>query len=329
MESGWESLQRIPSLNWWIFPVVYHKKNNVLFSVNQNYGLLKYSFLKNKWNEYNTSKLPASFIDTDSIRSLAIDSENNKIYICNKDKSIATLSLSADKECKSKWNIMSNVSENRLCGAKGIVINGQYHVIGGSGNDSHLVFNPETNKFDIYFDDFPVFPIVNVVRIKNKLLILENTSLQEYDAINETWGDELSVALPNLGDHGFESTVVYKEKYVLLFGRGEARDIWIYSVQDQKFTKSTVKCPSAKKPYNYNKYVHQQTFAVHNKQNDELAMFGFVRREWKLSGIEVDYIFPPYYLLKVMQTFYWNECVHLFNAWNGKHWRVDIFDILD
>ena len=240
----------------------------------------------------------------------------------SKGQSIATLSLSTEFKRKSKWNMMNDVTEYSLGGSKGIVIDGRYHVIGGWRNHRHLVFNPQSHKLDTLhdFDGYiGMGNIARILRMKNKLFVCDTVNMHEYDIGNDKW-KKMDVTMPNFGRGGFEATVAFKKEYILLFDRGESHGIWIYSVHDKKLTKSKLKCPGS--------YSHLQAFSIHNKEDDELAVFGFVRRQWKLSEI-ADYLFPPYYLLKLMHGFYWNECVHLIGQYDGKHWRIDIFDILD
>ena len=59
-----------------------------------------------------------------------------------------TLEIRDDK--KTKWQMIKNVLNHNLGSwPRGIIINGQYHII---GNNKHLVLNTKTNEFDVLHD---------------------------------------------------------------------------------------------------------------------------------------------------------------------------------
>ena len=94
-------------------------------------------------------------------------------------------------------------------------------------------------------------------------------------------------------------------------------DIWIYSVGDKTFHRSNIICAMTGP---------SETFTINDKKNDEMTVFGYVRNEWKLSDIS-DQLFPPRYLIKMIQTYFLNEYVHLIDIFSG-HWKCDVFDIM-
>ena len=69
-----------------------------------------------------------------------------------------------------------------------------------------------------------------------------------------------------------------------------------------------------------------KVFTMNNKDKDKMTMFAFVRDTWKRMSIN-DSLYPPHYLIKLMSRYYLNEFVHLFDR-EGKHWKVDVFDII-
>ena len=95
----------------------------------------------------------------------------------------------------------------------------------------------------------------------------------------------------------FGCTIAVNDKYVLIFGGWQGcsfytDDIWVYSVKNKTFRKSSINCPEKGR---------YQAFTVNDKQKDETAVFGFIRNEWKLLEIP-DHLFPPHYL---MGAFIW------------------------
>ena len=71
-----------------------------------------------------------------------------------------------------------------------------------------------------------------------------------------------------------------------------------------------------------------QAITIQNKNRDTLTTFGFVRRKWKESKIS-DHLFPPHYLISIICGYYLIQFVHLFNAANGEHYKINVFDIID
>ena len=108
---------------------------------------------------------------------------------------------------------------------------------------------------------------------------------------------------------------------VVLFGgendNGRHDDIYLYSVRDQTFETSKIKCPTSG---------DYQAFAIHDGKKDEVTTFGYVRDQWKESMID-NHLFPPQYLIKMICGYYWNEWIHLFRIRTCDHHRVDVFDL--
>ena len=99
----------------------------------------------------------------------------------------------------------------------------------------------------------------------------------------------------------------------------DVNDIYVYSIQDQEISKSGVKTPWTGKCV---------CFAMNNEQRNELAVFGYVRQQWKISEID-EHLFPPHYIIKIIDRFYLQQYIHLIKPNNGKHSRIDVFDIIN
>lgn len=61
------------------------------------------------------------------------------------------LQIKTDNDKKTKWEIINDVFEDIGFGSQGIIINHQYHVIGGD-QCKHLSFNKVSNKLDVLHD---------------------------------------------------------------------------------------------------------------------------------------------------------------------------------
>ena len=130
--------------------------------------------------------------------------------------------------------------------------------------------------------------------------------------------DEIKIKLPARMS-SFGCTSILNEQYVVLFGGDPYYDeIFIFSTKDEKFIKSNVKCPG-KGGY--------RAFTINNKSKNELSVHGFVRDTWKLSEIS-DHLYPPQYLIMIINKYYWNEWVHVIEIYTGKHFKIDTLDIL-
>ena len=86
-------------------------------------------------------------------------------------------------------------------------------------------------------------------------------------------------------------------------------DVWIFSVRDKTFHRSNIRCPMKGR---------YKAFTVSDRTNDEMTVFGYIRKEWKSSDI-CHHLFPPRYLIKMIHTYFLNEDVHLIDIYSGDH----------
>ena len=93
----------------------------------------------------------------------------------------------------------------------------------------------------------------------------------------------------------------------------------MYSVDDERFETSKIKCP-AKADY--------QAVVVNDRKQDDMITFGYVRDKWRDCGMNY-HLFPPQYLIKIICGYYWNEWIHLFRNDNGDHHKIDVFRLFD
>ena len=117
---------------------------------------------------------------------------------------------------------------------------------------------------------------------------------------------------------------VLDHQYVLLFGGSNENginqgDIYVYSILDQMIAISNTKCPEKE---------YYEAIAINDKVKDSLTTFGYVRWQWGECGIN-DLLFLPEYLIRIICGYYLNEWVHLFGHKTGKHYKIDVFDIIN
>ena len=180
----------------------------------------------------------------------------------------------------------------------------------------HIEYNAEAKLLHVLHDFDDMADVLGwktgnigdygLAQLNNKLMIYGGCSytiakrlmdqICEYDVVRNAW-NALRIAMPE-HLYNFGCTSAIRNQYVLIFGgmslRDRIDDIWIYSVKDQIFIKSKVKCPTKNAC---------QALAINDARSDELTVFGFILNTWKTSEIN-NLIFPPRYLIKLNNKFY-------------------------
>ena len=327
-ETGWIQLARFQASTE--FSVLYDTKRNIFYVINEKQELFHYSFTTNAWIKHTiTSTIDASF---DGIRyhAMALDEDQNKIYIHHGvNDSIAILSLND----KNKYKLETITGLDDIChgdGSKGIMINGEFHSIGGEPVQ-HIKYDPITKTADLLhvlsetLNDSMCIDH-RIIRVKNKILMFGGwneydcfTGIMQYDIAKNEWTKLKSIKMP-YAVREFGCTVILNEQFVVLFGGESALgdwsdDVFIYSVQNQTFQKSKIKCPDK---------AEFQAFTINDKVKDDITTFGFIRSRWIQCGMN-NYSFPPQYLIRIICSYYCNEWIHLFAKNDGgHHWNIDV-----
>eukprot|EP01084_Bolivina_argentea_P051793 95254_1 len=181
--------------------------------------------------------------------------------------------------------------------SKSIVINNNLHIIGGTNNNQHLVYSTKYKQFiPIYtFKDYPAGFRGQITHIKsqNILLLFIETSetIYRYNIETYKWST-LPTKMP-IKRAEYVVTSVLNEQFVLIFGGTKCiknqsswrwpvcHDIWIFSLRDESFSISLVKCP--KQDINYK--VFSTAIALKHEYHDELIISGYVQIEWTRLNI--------------------------------------------
>ena len=232
-------------------------------------------------------------------------------------------------------------------GAKAIIINDEFHLIGGYRNNHHWKWNG--NKFIILHDlekEMNWNSVGNHRIIQNGEIIYSfggeifhhvaytafSNDIYMFDIKQNVW-TKMDVKLPEKKAHVGCISVLNGQYLLLLGGMSKAQkeskrpckyddEIWILNVKDKTFKESNVKCPSKGTP-------EAVSFSEWNK--DKLTVSGYVRSEWKIAKL-CDHLFPHQYLMKMICTYYRQEFVHLFYVHPYKekrHYKISVFDILN
>ena len=329
---NWIPLAAVGGKAKFAFVAVFDRKHNSLFAIHNRKGLIQYSFDKNSWIKHTgTPSFKIANLSLKYKHAIGFNCEQQKIYMNHKSGSIAILTVGSDN--KSQFGIVNKLPHlGTGRGSTGIMVGNDLHIIGGANNNKHLKYDTNTQTLHVLHHLSHIMGISNVyghqlVQAGNKILMLGGEDINsnplnamfEYNIAENKWR-RLKHKLPKPLET-FGCTLILNGQFVAIFGGyyyGDQDDIFIYSVHDEIFKKSKLKCP-IKECY--------QAFAVIDRKKDELATLGFVRCKWGECGIK-DFLYPPEYLIRIMYRYYWNEYIHLLDPPNGGHHKIDVFALL-
>ena len=291
------------------------------------------------WETHKVPKL-SNFCGTkiDKI-CLAINGRENILYILNQQGAVAILKLNQQMK-PLEWDIKIKLSKSsRIRTLNSIVVDNTIHIINmNDDNIEHIVYNCKNNNFVVLNNNLK--HILNATQIEGAQLIsasnnailmiggFQITEFHEYNFINEKWL-KLKIKIPH-PMYNFGCTTIINNQYIAIFGGCKKREddhlnwyytneIWIYSVYDKTFKKSNVKCP---------KQDEYKAFTVNNKKRDEIITFGFIRDQWRQCSLNIQ-LLPPNYLIRLINSYYLNEWIHLFTNYRRKsHWMIDSFKLV-
>ncbi|MCP4990088.1 MAG: hypothetical protein GY928_29805, partial [Colwellia sp.] len=290
MSAQWEDVADLgQNRKYWI-PSGINKDNYICItdSGQSQIAIHKYDVETNEWREMYHQ------IDDYKYASTALDIKNQIIYtvVFNKVKQIdlnnnTLLTHNVENDHGIKWH------------SKIIVLNNSLYVLGGDEN-SILKWDSNKKIWTKVTDMFNEGKLANfgLVYLKktNSLLLFggfdytnnqDSDSILEFELSTNKW-NKLSVTLPKKMDSA-HCLMAMNNKYVLIFGgydndgNGWSDNIFIFCIKNKTIKKSNIKCPS--------KGIFSGV-TVGDKEKDKKAVFGYVRKEWKLCEIS-DHCFPP------------------------------------
>ena len=227
-----------------------------------------------------------------------------------------------------------------------LFINDKYHVIGGSDNRYHLVWND--NNFMNQFDVKHTFKCVKgifhhrIIHVKSKNILLLFGGcdlLYMYDSGNCRYLDEIyryfidddkwellnDIKLPQKM-HSFGCVMTSDEKYIILFG-GEVKrssyssddqyidTIYVMDTDTMKIKLSNIKCPSKSKYHG---------ILMGDKIFDELLVSGFLRQQTKSNNATI-----PDEVMNLIVMWFSIDWIHLLQNKTSGHWKIAVHDIIN
>ena len=216
----------------------------------------------------------------------------------------------------------------------GIIIKDEFHIVGGWMTNNHIKYNRNTQKCEVLHDlgalNWDYIQLPGSTKIGNKCLLFGgsndyecNDTIYEYDVVNNAWS-QLPSRIPEALTAPSCISVLNEQLIILIGGSDVHGDvfsdrIYIYSVGKGTFKLSPITCPD-KSCY--------QAITTNDKHKDQLTTFGYIRGLWSDSGID-NHLFPPEYLIRIICGYYLNEWAHLFDCKTGKHYKINVFDIIN
>ena len=303
-------------------------ERNILYKITKNGVKIYSNDDSNTWIDHHVfnSVLPSSFM----CGRFAVGA-GDVIYVSDGNKDMKILKM---EDNGTKFEEITDTLHTGT-GVRAIMIRNDLHVIGGWDNHKHLKGNRKSNKWEILHErivgmDCNCVGYHGLVKIKNRIMMLggygydrgHTDKMYEYNILTDEWSKS-DIKLPSKLCR-FGCVSVIDDQYVIICGgetkgRGNVDDIWIYDVKHKTFRKSNIKCP---KKDGYRAYV------MNHKNINQMAVVGYVRREWRTSQID-EYLFPPKYLVRIMTKYCLKEELHLFDECNtSTHWKIDVFDII-
>ena len=211
----------------------------------------------------------------------------------------------------------------------GIILQGEFHVIGGDGRYYHLKWDDNDRKFKKLHDlgKYGNIIIKDAIKIsKNKLWIIGydkgyNFIIREYLNDTDTWKHKIWLRQDPLLSKNNELTSklccvsVYNDALLIIFGnQGWDDGIHIVDIKQRTFRESAIKLPSiCSKMY---------SSSTRDKKKDEILVYGYCRQIEK--GIII-----PYALKQLITCWMVREFIQIICGQRGDvSWKVNVDDIL-
>ena len=210
----------------------------------------------------------------------------------------------------------------------GIILQGEFHVIGGDGRYYHLKWDDNDRKFKKLHDlgKYGNIIIKDAIKIsKNKLWIIGydkgyNFIIREYLNDTDTWKHKIWLRQDPLLSKNNELTSklccvsVYNDALLIIFGnQGWDDGIHIVDIKQRTFRESAIKLPSI-----CSKMYSSSTF---DKKKNEMLVCGYCKQDI--------HVIVPYCLKQLIANWMVIEFIQIICGQGGDvSWRVNVDDIL-
>lgn len=218
-------------------------------------------------------------------------------------------------------------------GADIIPINKQLHIIMGSCNSCHFIYDIEKSKCEINhtFKNIPPThepPKHSTVYFRKRksilLFIKENktlSSIYEYSLKNQKW-NKWDISLSNKLD--FANVIkTSDEKYCFIMDINN--DIKILDMRTRKMLSSKVSLPRDEFKLRSNSWdsTYIRAILMADPKQNELLTSGFIKKCYKSKQFK-NVMVLPYYLVKMLSEWTIIEYIHLIDNYGSQHWKIDV-----
>eukprot|EP01084_Bolivina_argentea_P017119 31973_1 len=295
--------------------------------------LYKYNIKNNEFYPY--LKYPNG-LDT-RYNTASLNTNKTLLYILNTNGKVIEVDLK--KETFTTFNGYSaGVGFGMLlCGAhaKSLFINGQFHVFGGwyRQTASHFIWDKQQQILkEIYKYKFidinhalHKHAVLHIKRRKSVLIIVESQSFSDKIYEYSLMTNECNLLPLKLTDEMFDPYCVVSknEQFVIINGNNSSDKctINILDLKQMVIRESKVNIPMCDETRVL------QPVIINDDNMDELCVFGYVHKLWKLPQFtNMQQI--PFYLIKLIKCWYSNEIIHIFNTSGPGHWAINLDEIL-
>ena len=319
-------------------------------------GVYTYRSSTDKWE--NIIPFPPSFVSIGYSSSSALDIDRQVLY------HYVSQWHSTYNRWSANWylyrfdlsvnKLVSTISDPINVGAAPgmYVINGILHLIGGTDNNQHLIWNEEKSEFvSVHqFDDLRIgMGHLGLVHLKKSKLLFcfggsrrdsydsydtlpvfarsENRSIREYDLSKKEW-TTLNVKLPP-EIHGslFAIVSIRNEQHIVVIDCYSSC-VFVFNVSERKFYKTTISTPcfSSRK---CEAVVTSSPLSMDPERAD-LILSGLIRSLWTSDS---EHVLFPDCLIEVIAEWIPTEYIHILRQGNsygimGDHYRISVDHIL-
>ena len=289
-----------------------------------NDGIYKYNAFKDAFDLF------IKFDETISYNCAAItyDSKTNKLYIFQSALSFYIIDINTESITAQICTIKS-LSERVGIRSRAISSNdGTIHLIGGSRNEYHVIWNQNTESIEA--NGFPIpWPIAAhglfYLQSTRSLIVFggrlyENTGeriqmqlmkMLSYSICDKKWSEMESKLPCFFSDFGF--TITNDERYILVVGGmindERSTNIYVFDIKDCKWYLSRIESPICAKK---SRYIRAAIIDY------EKLVHGYLRNEADL----------PRDIVELIVRCYGCEYLHLMDEYGDKHWCILVDHIL-
>ena len=225
-----------------------------------------------------------------------------------------------------------------------LIQNGSYYGYDGNGAKTiHYIFDFTTKKF-VEKHGLKAKHCLNFVYLKSRKVLLYISAdswglyIHSYCLLTSKWkryNDNKCIK------QSFGCQLTRDETHIIFYPNngGHLFVLKIQDIDNKDVDKRNVDKPSMKLTLIKSKMkfpetaVKFRTVIMRNLDKEECIVFGFVRKTWRKCHIEWQ-IFPPQYILKLIQSWYWNDYfddLHILKDYEsgGIHCTINVKHIVD